>query len=109
MIHSDHGHDGFLIESDQLTALLDEFLNERIQSIVDPAKIDVVVCNHIEMDHSSSLPAILKVAPNAAVYASAPQGVKELKAFYGEDLEVNGVKTGDTLSIGKRRLGGFVP
>ncbi|MDC4233510.1 homoserine O-acetyltransferase [Actinomyces sp. B33] len=31
-IHSDHGHDGFLIESDQVTALFDEFLNERIPS-----------------------------------------------------------------------------
>ncbi len=29
-IHSDHGHDGFLIEHDQMTRLLDEFLNERI-------------------------------------------------------------------------------
>jgi homoserine O-acetyltransferase len=29
-IHSDHGHDGFLIEHDQMTALLDEFLNQRI-------------------------------------------------------------------------------
>ncbi|WP_022868584.1 homoserine O-acetyltransferase MetX [Schaalia vaccimaxillae] len=31
-IHSDHGHDGFLIESDQLIALIDEFLNQRIGS-----------------------------------------------------------------------------
>ena len=29
-IHSDHGHDGFLIESDQMTRVLDEFLNQRI-------------------------------------------------------------------------------
>lgn len=36
-IHSDHGHDGFLIESHQMTRLLDEFLNERI-----PARASVL-------------------------------------------------------------------
>lgn len=29
-IHSEHGHDGFLIESDQMSRFLDEFLNQRI-------------------------------------------------------------------------------
>ncbi len=29
-IHSDHGHDGFLIEHSQMSAILDEFLNQRI-------------------------------------------------------------------------------
>ena len=103
-------YNAYLILDEKITLIdtvkytMTDELMQRIQSIIDPSKIDVVVCNHIEMDHSSSLPAVLKAAPNAAVYASAPQGVKELKAFYGKDLEVNGVKTGDTLSIGKRTL-----
>lgn len=48
----------------------DEFL-QRISQVVDPSKIDIVITNHVEMDHSGSLPAIHKVAPNAKIYASA--------------------------------------
>ena len=81
-----------------------EELVERIKSIIDSAKIDVLICNHIEMGHSGSVPNILELAPNAEVYASAPQGVKELKAFYGENINVNGVKTGDTFNSGKYTL-----
>ena len=47
-----------------------EELVERIKSIIDPAKIDVLICNHIEMDHSGSVPHILELAPNAEVYAA---------------------------------------
>ena len=73
-----------------------EELVERIKSIIDPAKIDVLICNHIEMDHSGSVPHILELAPNAEVYTSASQGVKELKAFYGENINVNGERRGYT-------------
>jgi len=38
-----------------------------IKQIIDPAKIDYVVANHVEMDHSGSLPEILKIAENATV------------------------------------------
>ena len=80
-------------------------LLQRISSIVDPSKIDVVIANHIEMDHSGSIPCVLEAAPNAEVYASDPAGVKELAAHFGIEGEcVHGVKTGDTLSIGKREL-----
>lgn len=79
----------------------DEFV-QRISQVVDPSKIDVVITNHVEMDHSGSLPVIHELAPNAKIYASAPAGVKEIFAHYG--IEVEGVKTGDTLSIGKRTL-----
>ena len=79
-------------------------LIERISEIVDPSKIDIVIANHVEMDHSGSLPEIMKLAPNATIYASAPQGVNGLKAHYGEGYNYVGVKTGDSLNIGKRTL-----
>jgi flavorubredoxin len=49
------------------------------------------------------VPTIKEVAPNCEIYCSAPQGVKGLTAHYG-DLGYHGVKTGDTLCIGKRTL-----
>ena len=78
-----------------------EFI-QRISQVVDPSKIDVVITNHVEMDHSGALPEIHKLAPNAAYYASAGAGVNEIRAHYG--LEVQGVKSGDTLNIGERTL-----
>ncbi len=79
----------------------DEFL-QRISAIVDPSKIDVLICNHVEMDHSGNIPTIKELAPNVQIYCS-PMAVKELTAHYG-DLGYTPVKTGDTLSIGKRTL-----
>ena len=79
----------------------DEFL-QRISQVVDPSKIDVVITNHVEMDHSGSLPAIHRVAPNATIYASAGAGVNEVRAHFG--IEATPVKSGETLCIGERTL-----
>ncbi len=79
-------------------------LISRISEIVDPSKIDILVANHVEMDHSGSIPEIMKLAPNATIYATTPQGVNGLKAHYGDAYNYVGVKTGDTLEIGKRTL-----
>ncbi len=79
-------------------------LIERISQIVDPSKIEVLIANHVEMDHSGSIPAIMEFAPEAAIYACAPLGVNGLKAHYGDKYNYVGVKTGDTLNIGKRTL-----
>lgn len=76
-------------------------LLERISSVIDPSKIDIVISNHVEGDHSESIPTIREVAPNCKIYSSAPSGVKGLTGHYG-DLGYESVKTGDTLSIGKR-------
>jgi flavorubredoxin len=76
----------------------------RISSLIDPAKIQTVVANHVEMDHSGALPALRELNPDLTVVASAPQGEKGLKAHYGQDLAVRGVKSGDELSLGRYTL-----
>jgi flavorubredoxin len=82
--------------------LFDEML-ERISAIVDPSKIEYIISNHVEMDHSGSLPKILKYCPKATVITST-RGEKGLKRHYKKDLNFKVVKSGDTLNIGKRTL-----
>ena len=76
---------------------------DRIAAVIDPAKIDYIISNHVEPDHSGSLPILLQRCPNAKVFTSLPNGQKGLTARYG-DLPYEGVKTGTALSLGKRTL-----
>lgn len=82
--------------------LADEMI-ERISKLTDPSKIDYLISNHVEMDHSGSIPAIMKHCPNAKIITSSPQGAAGLTAHYGKH-DYMPVKGGDTLSLGKRSL-----
>jgi len=80
-----------------------EELLKRISAIVDPAKIDYIIQNHIEMDHSGSLPEMKKLCPNAKVIAS-PKGVEGLQKHFKQDWNFQTVKSGDILELGRRSL-----
>ncbi len=81
--------------SDQLLA--------NIAEIVPPEKIDYIISNHGETDHSGSLPALKKACPNAKHFGTAK--VKEtLEKMYYLGLDLHVVKSGDTLSLGKKTL-----
>lgn len=102
-------YNAYLIMDEKITLvdtvkhyLCDEMF-ERISHIVDPAKIDYIISNHVEMDHSGSIPMVKKVAKNATVFTS-PKGLEGLTAHYGGELDYKVVKTGDTLNLGKRNL-----
>lgn len=103
-------YNAFLIMDEKIT-LVDtvkepfaEELLARVSEIVDPERIDYLVSNHVEMDHSGAIPAVMKVAKNAALVSSEPNGVKGLKAHYGDKYNYIGVKPGDSISLGKRSL-----
>lgn len=82
--------------------LWDEMLS-RVSDVIDPAKIDVIVQNHVEMDHSSSFPMLMQVAPNAQIYTNA-NGIKGLKLHYKQEWNFTEIKSGDSINIGKRDL-----
>jgi flavorubredoxin len=75
----------------------------RLKEIIDPKKIKFIISNHVEMDHSGSLPKLLKFCPEATVVTS-PRGEKGLKRHYKKNWNFKIVKSGDALNIGKRTL-----
>jgi flavorubredoxin len=75
----------------------------RIKTIIDPSKIDYILSNHVEMDHSGSISKILEFAPNAKVITST-RGEKGLHRHFKKNWDFHVVESGDTLNIGKRTL-----
>ena len=82
------------------------FANEMIENIrelVPLGKIDYIVMNHVERDHSGALPAIHKLCPKAQVLGTEKCKEGLYKNYYG-DWEFKVVKSGDKLSLGKKTL-----
>jgi len=88
---------------DTAKAAFSERLLENIASVIDPSKIDYVISNHTEPDHSGSMPAVMEAMPDATVIATA-KGKEGLLKYYGGDWKWQIVKTGDSLEIGNRKL-----
>lgn len=78
-------------------------LIENIKQVIDPSKIDYIIANHVETDHSGAMPEIMKLCPKAKVYGTAKCKEGLYKHYYG-DWDFQPVKTGDKLNIGKRTL-----
>ena len=80
----------------------DEWLNN-IRELVDPSKIDYIILNHMEPDHTSSLPDIAKLAPNATLIYT-PKAAPMQKSFYDVQLKEMLVEDLEELNLGSRTL-----
>lgn len=88
---------------DTVKAHLAPEMIKRISAIIDPSKIDNIVVNHVEMDHSGALPELMKLTPNATIYTS-PKGEIGLREHYHADWSFRPVESGTMLNIGRRNL-----
>jgi len=103
-------YNAYLILDDKIT-LIDTVKNEfgdqllaNISAIVDPKKIDYVISNHTEMDHSSSLPRVMhRIGEDKPLFCSK-MGEKNLSKHYSQKWNYQPVENLQTLSLGKRTV-----
>jgi flavorubredoxin len=88
---------------DTVKAPFYEEMLSRIGEIINPEKIDYLIVNHVEMDHSGSLPLIKQALPNLKVYCS-PRAEEELRLHYGKEFPLSILKTGDVIDLGGKSL-----
>ncbi len=103
-------YNAFLLMDDKIT-LFDTVkkgfkgdLLENIRKIIDPTKIDYVVVNHVEMDHSSLVPEIVELVQPEKLFCSEMGKKNLLSHFHTENWPYEVVKTGDSISLGKRTV-----
>jgi flavorubredoxin len=108
--HQGTTYNAYLILDEKIT-LIDtvkkEFadpLIENISRVVDPRKIDYVVSNHTEMDHSGGLARVMhRIGEDKPIYCSKT-GHKNLAKHFAQKWNYQPVEDGGQLSIGKRTL-----
>ncbi len=76
---------------------------ENINKIIDVRKIDYVIANHAEVDHSGGLPELMKLIPDATVVVSE-KGNESIFKHYHENWKFRVVKSGESISLGKNNL-----
>ena len=109
---TNHGttYNAYLIVDEKITLIdtvkkefADEII-EKIGQIVDPKKIDYVISNHTEMDHSGSLARVMhRIGEDKPLYCSK-LGHKNLPLHYRQKWNYQPVEDGGELSLGKKTL-----
>ncbi len=107
--HRGSTYNSYLIEEEKI-ALIDTawapFAKEYVSNlgnVIDLKKIDYIIANHAETDHSGALPELMSRIPDTPIYCTA-NGIKSLKGHYHQDWNFHAIKTGERLSLGEKEL-----
>ena len=78
-------------------------LISNIKEIIPLEKIDYIIANHVESDHSGALPSLMPLCPNAKIFGTAKCKEGLYKHYY-QNWNFQIVKTKDELKLGSRTL-----
>lgn len=111
--HKGSTYNSYLIQEEKnvlIDTVWQPFAHEFVENLsmeIDLNKIDYIVMNHGEIDHSGALPALMEKIPNTPIYCTT-NAVKSLKGQYHKNWNFIEVKTGDKLDIGNGKSLVFV-
>ncbi len=107
--HRGSSYNSYLVKEEKI-ALIDtvwrKFSGEFVSNLkkeIPLEKIDFVIANHAESDHSGALPELMSHIPDTPIYCTS-NAVNSLKGHYHQDWNFHVVKTGDKLSLGSKEL-----
>jgi anaerobic nitric oxide reductase flavorubredoxin len=107
--HRGSTYNSYLIVDEKI-ALVDtvwspftEQLLDNIAQVVDPSKIDYVIANHAEVDHSGALPEVMRRAPHATLIVSK-RGAESVPGHYHEQWNMKAVASGAKIGLGRCEL-----
>ncbi|MEN8199488.1 MAG: flavodoxin domain-containing protein [Thermodesulfobacteriota bacterium] len=103
-------YNAYLIMGEKITLIdcvkksLKNDMVARIKEIVDPEKIDYIVVNHVEMDHSGSLPDMVEMIKPEKIICSKMGEKALLQHFHREDWPYEIAKPGEDIDLGGKTL-----
>ncbi len=107
-------YNSYLIQGTEKTALIDTvkapFADEffaKVGEHIDPAKVDIVVVNHTEPDHSGALIKVIEKNPDVQIYCSKP-GANFLNQLLNRPFNAVVVSDGDEIDLGGKTLRFFI-
>ena len=79
-------------------------LVSNLKTIIDPSTIDYIVVNHAEMDHSGSLPEIIKLDKPEKLFCTSKCRETLIEHFHDDTWPFAVVKEGDTIDLGEKTV-----
>lgn len=108
--HKGTTYNAYLVLDEKITLFdtvkgsLQSDLIHNIYKLVDPSKIDYLVINHVEPDHSGSIRDLVERARPEKIFCSTRGQKALLQHFHQEDWPYEVVETGQEINLGKRTV-----
>lgn len=101
-------YNAYLVQGRDLTVLIDTteptLADELRDQLADVPKLDYIIANHAEQDHSGVLPWVMEKYPAARVLCTGKARSMLVEHLHVDESRLQTVNDGDTLALGGRTL-----